>query len=72
MAAADESVKTLSPPSRILFVKGIAEEADDNKKYAITCNDIIFLNPKLIPYKWRKSQQLLLFNVQVDTISCLN
>ena len=68
MDAADESVKTLSAPSRILLVKGIAEEADDNKKYAITCNNIIFLTPNLIPCKWRKSQHLLLFNVQVDNI----
>lgn len=35
IAAADESVKMLSAPSRILFVNGIAEEADDNNKYAI-------------------------------------
>ena len=37
IAAADESVKMLSAPSRILFVSGIAEEADDNNKYAIIC-----------------------------------
>lgn len=37
IAAADESVKILSPPSRILFVMGIAEEEDDSNKYAITC-----------------------------------
>ncbi|KAF1883924.1 hypothetical protein Lal_00038418 [Lupinus albus] len=39
LIAADEvSVNMLSAPSLILFVKGIAEDADDIKRYAISCN----------------------------------
>lgn len=40
IAAAEASVNTLSAPSLILFVKGIAEEAADINKYAIVCKDI--------------------------------
>jgi hypothetical protein len=40
LIAADEaSVNILSPPSLILFVSGIAEDADDIKRYAIICNN---------------------------------
>lgn len=35
MAAAEESVNILSAPSLILFVIGIAEDADDIKRYAM-------------------------------------
>lgn len=35
MAADEESVNMLSCPSLILFVIGIAEDADDIKRYAI-------------------------------------
>jgi hypothetical protein len=38
MAADEASVNILSPPSLILFVSGIAEDADDIKRYAIICN----------------------------------
>jgi len=38
MAAAEESVNILSAPSLILFVIGIAEDADDIKRYAMICN----------------------------------
>jgi len=38
MAAAEASVNILSAPSLILFVIGIAEDADDIKRYAIICN----------------------------------
>lgn len=38
MAAAEASVNILSEPSLILFVNGIAEEADDIKRYATICN----------------------------------
>lgn len=38
MAVDEASVNILSAPSRILFVIGIAEDADDIKKYAIICN----------------------------------
>ena len=38
MAAPEESVNILSAPSLILFVNGIAEDADDNKRYAMICN----------------------------------
>lgn len=39
IAAAEASVNTLSAPSLILFVKGIAEEAADINKYATVCKD---------------------------------
>lgn len=38
IAEAEESVNILSAPSLILFVIGIAEEADDIKRYAMICN----------------------------------
>lgn len=48
MDAAHESVKMLSPPSRILFVMGIAEEADDSNMYAIICNSTFHSNVSLV------------------------
>jgi hypothetical protein len=45
LIAADEaSVNILSPPSLILFVSGIAEDADDIKRYAIICKKKKFVN----------------------------
>lgn len=38
IAAAEASVNILSAPSLILFVIGIADDADDIKRYAIICN----------------------------------
>ena len=38
ISEAEESVKMLSCPSLILFVNGIAEDADDINRYATTCN----------------------------------
>lgn len=38
MEADEESVNILSAPSLILFVIGIAEDADDIKRYAMICN----------------------------------
>lgn len=37
IADAEESVNILSAPSRILFVKGTADEAADSNKYATIC-----------------------------------
>lgn len=37
MAAADESVNILSPPSLILFVTGTADDPADINKYAVIC-----------------------------------
>lgn len=42
IAVAEESVNMLSEPSRILFVKGTADEAADINKYATICNFIKF------------------------------
>lgn len=38
MADAEESVNMLSCDSLILFVNGIADEADDINRYAIICS----------------------------------
>lgn len=38
IAEAEESVKMLSCPSLILFVNGIAADAEDIKRYATNCN----------------------------------
>lgn len=38
MAVLEESVNILSEFSLILFVIGIAEDADDNNRYAMICN----------------------------------
>lgn len=38
MAAEEASVNILSAPSLILFVIGIAADADDIKRYAMICN----------------------------------
>lgn len=38
MAAADESVNILSPPSLILFVTGTADDPADINKYAVICH----------------------------------
>lgn len=37
IAAAEESVNMLSPPRRMLFVKGTPAEAADSNKYATIC-----------------------------------
>jgi hypothetical protein len=40
MEAADESVKTLSAPSRMRFVIGTAADSADIRRYAVTCKRI--------------------------------
>jgi hypothetical protein len=41
MEAADESVKTLSAPSRMRFVSGTAADSADIRRYAVTCRGIV-------------------------------
>jgi hypothetical protein len=41
MEAAEESVKTLSAPSRMRLVIGTAADSADIRRYAVTCRRIV-------------------------------
>lgn len=62
MAVEEASVNILSAPSLILFVIGIAEDADDIKKYAIICNQ-----KNIQPF----DHSLNRFNIDFRRIECL-